>query len=283
MNKKPLVTIAIPIFNADRFLEFAIQSVVNQTYSNWELLLMEDGSTDNSSIIAQRFLKIDERIKFISDGSNKGLVYRLNQSIQLAKGHYYARMDADDVMMFSRIEKQVKIMMSDETIDVLGSSTMFIDNENNISGSRNMSGNTISFIHPSVLGKTEWFRNNLYDPEAFRVEDKDLWYRTSYKSHFTNLEEPLLFYRAFGTSSSSQTFKSNMRQRKLFKKYKSYHKSLIWCIKNIALSYARDLIFLIMPLFGGNKVFKKLRRRNPVPSGICLTKDDLERCITSNN
>ena len=283
MNNRPLVTIAIPIFNAGNFLEFAIQSVVNQTYTSWELLLMEDGSTDNSSIIARRFSKIDERIKFISDGSNKGLVYRLNQSIQLAKGDYYARMDADDVMMFFRIEKQVNIMLSDETIDVLGSSTMFIDSENNISGSRNMSGNVIAFIHPSVLGKTEWFRNNPYDPTAFRVEDKDLWYRTSYKSHFVNIEEPLMFYRAFGTSSSSQTFKSNMRQRKLFKKYKTYHKSLIWCIRNIAMSYVRDLIFLIIPLFGGDKVFEKFRRRNPVPTSICLTKDDLKRCITSKN
>lgn len=279
MSNAPLVSIAIPIYNADKYLDYSIRSVINQSYSNWELFLMEDGSTDLSPSIAQRYASFDDRIRYISDGYNRGLVYRLNQSIQLSNGKYYARMDADDIMCVQRIETQVGIMEADEGIDIIGSSTMFIDKDNNISGSRSMKGIVESFIHPSILGKTEWFKGNPYNPEAFRVEDKDLWYRTSYKSRFVNIENPLLFYRAFGTSSSSQTFKSNIRQRKLFKKYKTYHKSLFWCISNIAISYARDCVFLIMPFLGGDSFLERIRKRNPVSSNLCLTYADLQKSI----
>ena len=90
---RPLVTIAIPIYNAEKFLQYAVQSVLNQTYTNWELLLMEDGSTDSTLPICCEYVKRDKRISLIRDGINRGLIYRLNESIQLAKGKYYARMD----------------------------------------------------------------------------------------------------------------------------------------------------------------------------------------------
>ena len=80
------VTIAIPIYNAESYLSFAIQSVVNQTYKNWELLLMEDGSTDSSVEIARLYAEKDERIRVIEDGVNRGLIYRLNESIKMANG-----------------------------------------------------------------------------------------------------------------------------------------------------------------------------------------------------
>lgn len=274
-----LVTIAIPIYNTEKYLRYSIQSVINQTYQNWELLLMEDGSTDSSLVIAKDFELLDSRIKVVSDGVNKGLIYRLNQSIKLASGNYYARMDADDVMAVNRIAEEVKVLNDNPQIDVVGSSTMLIDSSNNISGSRNMKGNNESFIHPSVMGRIEWFRDNNYDSNTFRVEDKDLWFRTAFKSTFYNIEKPLLFYRAFGTSSSIQTFKSNKRQRKLFRKYKLYQKSLYWCMMNTLLSYLRDMVFFFMPLLGGSSVLEKIKKRKPVPESFCLFQSDLEESI----
>ena len=282
-TKLPLVTIAIPIYNAENYLGYAIQSVINQTYKDWELLLMEDGSTDSSIEIAQEYANRDSRISIIRDGMNKGLVARLNQSVSLAKGMYYARMDADDIMATSRIGQQVAYLKSHPNTDVLGSSTMLIDGDNHILGSRNMKDNTSSFIHPSVVGKTEWFKANPYSADAYRVEDKDLWYRTSQKSTFFNLELPLMFYRAFGSSTSVQTFKSNQRQRKLFRKYKQYGKSLAWCIKNTLMSYIKDIVFFIMPLFGGDKFFGIIRKRHPVPEELCLTEKDLLKSISHEN
>lgn len=274
-----LVTIAIPIYNAEKYLDYAIISVINQTFDSWELLLMEDGSSDNSPQIAQAYAEKDKRIKVISDGQNKGLIARLNQSVSLANGKYYARMDADDIMVITRIEQQVTFLEAHTNVDVIGSSTMLIDGDNQIIGSRSMKDNYTSFIHPSVMGKTEWFKANLYSFDAYRVEDKDLWYRTSHKSTFYNLEQPLMFYRAFGSSTSVQTFKSNQRQRKLFKKYKQYEKSLIWCVKNTLMSYVKDVVFFIMPLLGGDKFFGFIRKRHPVPAELHLTNEDLLKSI----
>ena len=85
-NNQILVTVAIPFYNAEAHLADAIRSVINQTYTNLEILLVDDGSTDHSLAIATSF--VDNRIKVVSDGGNRGLVYRLNQSVLMAKGEY---------------------------------------------------------------------------------------------------------------------------------------------------------------------------------------------------
>ena len=104
------VTIAIPVYNGESYLRDAIQSVVNQTFQDWELYLVNDGSTDGSLAIMQEYALRDIRIKVIDDGQNKGLVTRLNQSIEIAVGKYYARMDADDINDFNRFEKEVEYL-----------------------------------------------------------------------------------------------------------------------------------------------------------------------------
>lgn len=275
----PLVTIAIPIFNADKYLSYTILSVINQSYENWELLLMEDGSTDNSLLIAQKFAKADRRIRLIYDGENKGLVSRLNQSIDLAKGVFYARMDADDIMAITRISKQVNCLLKDNTIDVCGCSTMLIDSSNNIMGSQNMTGVYDLFVHPTVMGRTEWFRRNHYDSAAVRIEDRDLWLRTYRYSKFFNIPEALFFYRAFGTPSSSQNLASNKRLRALYKHYKKYNETISWCIKNCIKTYAKDTIFLLLNFFHMNYILTKIRGRKSLPQNLCLSQEDLEAAI----
>src|ERR1039458_2052600 len=91
----PLVSIGMPAFNCEKTLAVAIHSILNQTYSNWELLLMEDGSSDRTPEVAQSFS--DPRISVFADQSHKGLVPRLNQAVAMSRGKYFARMDADDV------------------------------------------------------------------------------------------------------------------------------------------------------------------------------------------
>lgn len=278
----PLVTIAIPIYNAEKYLKFAIQSVINQTYQNWELLLMEDGSTDKSTEIAMKYSLIDSRIKYISDGINKGLVYRLNQSVSIAQGSLYARMDADDIMSIDRIKRQVDCFKNNKQLDVCGCSSMLIDEHNNIIGSQNMANVSDMFMHPTVMGKTEWFIHNKYDEAAIRIEDRDLWLRTCRNSIFFNLPEALLFYRAFGTPSSSQNIESNRRLRGLYKKYKRYNRNVFWCIKNCFATYIKDLIFNIIDFTGANGCKIYLRNRNPVPEKLALSKNDLDSAILSN-
>lgn len=201
----PLVTVAIPAYNAGAYLDYAIRSTLNQTYTNIELLLINDGSTDNTIEIMHAYTG-DARVKIINDGANRGLIYRLNESVRLASGKYYARMDADDIMHPERIERQVKYLESNPSTDVVGSAFVSIDHNNSPIGVRLMQTvfpkrlKATCFCHPSVVGKAEWFRSNPYDPRCFRLEDLDLWKRTREHSLFFNFCEPLLFYRDVGTA-----------------------------------------------------------------------------------
>ena len=186
MNNQ-LVTIAISFFNDGKYLADAILSIVNQSYKNWELLLIDDGSTDNSFEIAKRFESLDTRIRVIRDGENYGLAVRLNQSIQLANGEYYARMDADDIMVKSRIETQLKYLLEHPEVNVIGSSAMLINAQNEIVGSADMSMVTTGFMHPTIMAKTEWFRNNPYAEWCRRCQDEELWLRTKSYNNYRNL------------------------------------------------------------------------------------------------
>ena len=117
MKNNPFVTIGIPVYNAEAYLEYTICSVLAQTYRNWELIIIDDGSTDNSLLIAKKYEEIDNRIRVISDGINKKLPHRLNQIIHESKYDYIARMDADDLMSNDRIEKQISILNLNKSID----------------------------------------------------------------------------------------------------------------------------------------------------------------------
>lgn len=215
LTRKPLppnprVTVAIPMFNAEAYIGAAIGSVLAQSYSNWELLILDDGSTDRSLEIVRKFQ--DPRIRILSDGENRGLSRRLNESVQLASGEVYARMDADDLMVTTRMERQINYLLSHPDCDVVGSSAYIIDGDNNLTGLRG--GNPFvengflsvahrgGFIHPTVTGRTAWFRAHPYDINADRCEDIELWLRTADESHFGQLEEPLLFYREAGDQSA---------------------------------------------------------------------------------
>ena len=121
-----MVTIGLPFYNAEKYLALAIESVLQQTYTNWELLLLDDGSTDNSLSIAQSYAQKDSRIKVISDGKNKNLATRLNELPSLAQGLYLARMDADDIMHSARIERQLSVLKAHPEIDVLGTNAYII-------------------------------------------------------------------------------------------------------------------------------------------------------------
>lgn len=208
-----MITIGIPFYNSEKFLKKAIQSVLKQTYTDWKLILLDDGSTDNSLKIAKEFAAKDDRVRVLSDGNNKHLAYRLNEIANLAQTKYLARMDADDIMHPERIEKQLKILEQNPEIDVLGSNAYSIDQKDNIQGIRMKIDNNEfklldckSFIHPSIMAKTTWFRANPYDEKMVKAQDYELWQRTFSKSVFKVYTQPLLFYREFGDNYYKKYF-----------------------------------------------------------------------------
>lgn len=203
LNNK--VTIGLPFYNNAKTLKLAIESVLVQSYTNWELILINDGSTDGSDLIAKNYSKTHDNIRYFNDTINRGLIYRLNQIIDLTETQFLARMDADDVMFYDRIEKQVSFLTNNKDYDVVSSGAIIINQNNEITGMRDCFPldnftylNLFSksyIIHPSVIFRTNWIKLHRYSPDYIRAEDLELWCRTFYNLRLFRIEEPLLFYR----------------------------------------------------------------------------------------
>jgi glycosyltransferase involved in cell wall biosynthesis len=221
------VSIGIPFFNPGPAFEKAVRSVFAQTMSDWELILIDDGSHDGSVELARAIS--DPRVHVVSDGHNKGLCARLNQIAALAKFDLLCRMDADDLMHPERLQKQVARFDLDPAIDLMGTAAVAIDDRDfpmcllgkpidESQVEREALGRTL-FVHPSVLGKREWFRANPYDPAYPRSEDHELWLRAARWSRYAFLPEPLVFYRqplSFNLRAYVATCRTD---RKIFRRY----------------------------------------------------------------
>lgn len=198
-----MVTIGIPLYNGERWIREAIESVLRQSYSDWELIVTDDGSNDKSlEIITDYKLQITSgKIRVIADGKHLGISARINQQMEMARGEYFARMDADDVMLPERLAVQVRYMEEHPEVDVVSCSAIIIDEQSEEllrdapceQARRGVRSEGI--IHPTVMGKTSWFREHPYRSECDGCEDWDLWLRTRKCSVFGFIDTPILYYR----------------------------------------------------------------------------------------
>ncbi|MCK4887066.1 MAG: glycosyltransferase family 2 protein [Planctomycetes bacterium] len=197
-----LVTIGIPFLNSQNTLLDAIRSIFAQTYTNWELLLVDDGSSDSSLEIAKSIN--DSRVRVISDGKNKKLPARLNQIVKLAQGEYIMRMDADDICSPIRIQKQVEFLQAHSDVDVVGTSILYL-NENRIPLGVSIMPTEhqdickkpmrfFSLCHPSIMARKDWYQRNAYNETNLFAEDFELWLNSYETSKFSNIVEPYYFY-----------------------------------------------------------------------------------------
>lgn len=217
------VTIGIPIYNCERTIRQAVQSVFAQSYQNWRLILINDGSTDRSYELIKDIK--DDRVTVIS-GPNKGLIYRLNEMVSLTNTRYFVRMDGDDIMHPHRLSEQIGFMEANPEVDVTGGTVYTIDENDNPVGKRgswkvNDPVTVIKrgvLIHPTVAGKTEWFRTFRYDSNYYRAEDRELWCRSFGRSFFAVIDKPLLFYRE-GRVSIRNYSASQVTVRKIYRVY----------------------------------------------------------------
>jgi murein biosynthesis integral membrane protein MurJ len=199
----PLVTVAMPVFNAGGYLRLAVLSIVRQTFTDWELLIIDDGSTDNA---LQDIADIrDKRIRILQDGANKGLAARLNEAIDLARGRYFARMDQDDVSYPERFARQIEVLANDPQLDLVGVRAITISGNHQLTGM--LPAITQDEIaakpwrgfylpHPTWMGRIEWFRKYRYtEPGLYFCEDQELLLRSHEQSRFGMIGEPLFAYR----------------------------------------------------------------------------------------
>lgn len=230
MNNKDYISIGISIYNAEQYLGYAISSVLAQTHKYWELILVDDGSTDRSLEIAKDFAKLDDRIRVISDGNNRKLPYRLNQIIDEAKYSYIARMDADDLIHPERLERQLKFLIENPNYDLVSTGLVSIDNNNKVYGYRspssldvdfNIVNSTYPINHATILVRKEWYQRNKYNVDFPRSQDYELWCRTSSNKDLAVAIIPdlLYYYREEGVISSNKLIKSYKAGYEAYSKY----------------------------------------------------------------
>jgi glycosyltransferase involved in cell wall biosynthesis len=206
----PLISIGMSVYNCEKTIAVSIQSILNQTFEEWELIIIDDGSRDRTLAVAEQFH--DPRIRIVDGRQNSGLPSRLNQAVQLSKGKYFARMDGDDLAYPERFAKQVSFLDRHPEVDLLATSMSVFNDHASLVGLRPapVSHDAICahpwsgfpMAHPTWMGKLEWFRANPYRPDAVRMEDKELLFRTYAKSKFACLDEVLMAYRENSMSFS---------------------------------------------------------------------------------
>lgn len=206
MDKNPRVSVLMPVYNGERYLREAIESILNQTYTDFEFIIIDDGSTDNTWQILQSYAANEPRIVLVRNETNIGLAGSLNKGLGLARGEYIARMDADDVSLPERLASQVAFLDEHPKVGVVGSSVQLIDADGSptrIVRQPTMHGLILWFLcfHTAFAHPTVVFRKAVvegvggYDDAIVANEDRDLWQRLSSVTRLANLPDVYLLYR----------------------------------------------------------------------------------------
>ena len=200
----PEVSVLLPVRDGARTLPLALLSVLEQSFGDFELLVLDDGSVDASPDIALGFG--DARVRLLRDGQRQCLAARLNQGIDAAAGRYIARMDADDVCFPDRFARQVARLNAESSLDLVACRVLDFDDSGSATGLRPYRlshealcarpWNGFYMVHPSWMGRAKWFRRFRYrTPELLRSQDQELLLRACPDSRYAVLDEILMGYR----------------------------------------------------------------------------------------
>ncbi|HDY75873.1 MAG TPA: glycosyltransferase, partial [Candidatus Marinimicrobia bacterium] len=209
--KSPKVTVLMSVYNDERYLSESVDSILNQTYKDFEFLIINDGSTDRSREILESYS--DPRIRLVRNDGNIGLTRSLNKGLALAMGEYIARMDADDISLPERLEKQVGFLDADSSVGVLGINSLLIDEDGNVLEKlqRPVTHDSIMaemltenrFVHSSVMLRKKLLKmSGYYDEKLDMAQDYELFLRLSLITKLSNLAEPLHMWRKDRTGIS---------------------------------------------------------------------------------
>lgn len=208
----PFVSVLMPIFNGEKFLDESIVSILKQSYTNFEFLIIDDGSTDNTSKLLKRYKAKDKRIKIITHKKNLGIVISLNEGLDRAKGKYILRMDADDIAYPNRFVEQIRFMEANPGVGVCGTWIKVLTNQPYVwkSPTNDADIKTSLFFesviaHPSACIRTSALKqlDLKYDQKYIYVEDYNLWLNLSKNWELANIPIPLLEYRSHSLQTSA--------------------------------------------------------------------------------
>ena len=249
-----LISIILPIYNSEKTLARAIKSILNQTYTNWELILIDDGSYDSSTSIIRKLQ--DNRIKKIYFKKNKGLVTCLNAGINISQGKFIARMDADDISLPDRLFYQLKFLMENCLYDLVGSQQIVFDEDSKTmlrlfpKSEKQYFAKQHYFSyqipHPTWMAKSSWLKKHLYRDVNIYSEDQELLIRGSNLSNYYLIKKPLLLY----SNSNVLLSKKLEANKNIFLKKVLNYKNNIHLYKNKILIYVTlDFLFFSFKIF----------------------------------
>lgn len=212
----PLISVLMPVYNAERYVAQAIESILNQTFTSFELLIVDDGSTDRSLAILQQYAAQDRRIRLTSR-PNTGYAVALNEMLQAARGEFVARMDADDIALPDRFERQVYFLKDRQDVVCVGGWFQLIDHRGRFLTALDIATDdetiqqTALAGHGSICHPTAMMRRSAllqiggYDVSLMPAEDVDLWLKLGEIGKLANLPVPVLKYRLHSKSVSAQS------------------------------------------------------------------------------
>lgn len=229
LKHKPIVSVIMPVFNASKYLPESIESILNQSFADFEFIIVDDASTDSSWSVIKAYAKKDKRIIAIKNPINLGVSLTSNIALSKVKGKFLVRMDADDISFADRIEKELNFLKSNSDVVAVGSQCIVIDENNRVIGNKKFPTQSeklaemifwaIPMQQPSIMvnlqklpKKFQW-----YAPNLSSAEDVNLMFRFMRYGNIANLPEYLLFYRHLNNSLSHKnpkhTFKLTMQSR----------------------------------------------------------------------
>lgn len=288
--KQPLVSIIIPAYNTELYIEETIRSVLIQSYSNLECIIIDDGSTDNLEYIVKNIQKKDNRLLYKKQ-ENKGVSSARNHGFELSNGEYIAFLDADDLWSTDRIEKMVNVFKTNDTsVGLVHSDMAFINSKSQLTGEVNtgLSGNVLDDLllweqcvipaPSSVLIKRSVIDNiGGFNETLSNSADQEFFFRIANKYTILRLPEPLGFYRKHSSNMSNnafliesdqiKTYKIANNQRlfknKKFRKrcFSNMHLTIAACHWNDSKHYGRSLFYLFLSIIEYPRNLIKIYRK----------------------
>lgn len=282
----PTISILLPAWNAEQTLDLALRSLLGQTFEDFEVLVLDDGSTDGTVAVANGIA--DPRVRVIEDGRRLGLARRLNLGIDLARGRYIARMDADDVSFPERFARQVGFLDAHPDVDLVGCRAVAFRSDGEILGLLPFAGSHeamcarpwrgIPLPHPGWMGRREWFIRYRYGlPEVMRAEDQELLLRSHAESRFACLEEVLLGYR----QGSFNLRKTLLARRSLLTAQLRYfigQRQMSYALGALALTAARVVVDVLAALPRADRLYFVRMSERPPSEAVRILRSSLDRC-----
>ncbi|SIO17831.1 glycosyltransferase EpsE [Carnobacterium alterfunditum] len=256
------ISVIMGIYNCEKTLKESIDSLLNQSYKSFEIILCDDGSKDTTLQIAKDYVKkYPQKIRLIQNETNNGLAYSLNRCIDISKGEYIARMDADDVSYKNRLEKQISYLESHPECALVGSQ-VFLFNDNGIWGVRKAKSDPLKkdflfgsqFVHPTIIIKKTILNqigNYTVSKATLRAEDYDLFmrvYAAGFRGH--NLQDVLLNYREDNATFKRRAYNYRLDEAKVryngFKKMKLMPLGLLYVLKPLIVGLIPQAVLTLL-------------------------------------